>query len=167
MKIIKTTKLKIISHTKSLEPTIKIYNEALSFYIDVVSKEWDNIESLKSNEQLRLLEKLTHKTKKNLNVQYDFDKEFYKFPSYLRRACIMEAIGYYSSFYTNYQKWLKEKEEAILKGKRFFKKPPTLNLGPFTILCHAKVDYNHIITPNSHPTCLRNGSPTEIMLDSN
>ena len=42
----------------------------------------------------------------------------------------MEAIGYYSSFYTNYQKWLKEKEEAINKGKRFFKKPPRLNLKP-------------------------------------
>ena len=130
MKIIKTAKLKIISHTKSLEPTIKIYNEALSFYIDVVLREWNNIKSLKSNEQLRLLEKLTHKTKKNPNVKYDFDEKFYKFPSYLRRACIMEAIGYYSSFYTNYQKWLKEKEEATNKGKRFFKKPPTLNLKP-------------------------------------
>jgi len=130
VKIIQTTKLKIISHTKSLEPTIEIYNKALSFYLKVISKEWKSIKDLKSNEQLRVLEKLTHKTKHNPNPKYNFDKDFYKFPSYLRRACIMEAIGYYSSWDSNYKKWLKEKEEAILKGKKLYKKAPTLNFNP-------------------------------------
>jgi len=130
MKLVKTAKLKILSHTKSLEPTITIYNKALSFYISVVQKEWDNIKDLDSKMQLRYLEKITHRTKQHPNVKYDFDKEFYKFPSYLRRACVMEAVGYYSSYNTNYKKWLIEREKALQKGKRFYKKPPTLNLKP-------------------------------------
>ena len=130
MKIMRTTKLKIVSHTKSLEPTIKIYNKALSFYIQTVLQEWNLIKDLKSNEQLRTLEKLTHKTKNNPNPKYDFNKEFYKFPSYLRRACIMEAIGYYSSWDSNYKRWLQEKNKKLSKDKKFYKKAPTLNFNP-------------------------------------
>jgi putative transposase len=130
VKIIQTTKLKIISHTKSLEPTIEIYNKALLFYINVILKEWNLIKNLKSHEQLKILERLTHKTKNNLNPKYNFDKDFYKFPSYLRRACIMEAIGHYLSWDSNYKRWLKEKEEALLKSKKFYKKAPTLNIAP-------------------------------------
>ena len=46
MKIIKTAKLKILSRTKILEPTLEIYRKALTFYIDVVQKEWKNIKIL-------------------------------------------------------------------------------------------------------------------------
>ena len=145
MKIVKTAKLKILSHTKSFEPTIKIYNKALSFYIEVVQKEWEVVKDLEPKEQLRLLEKLTHKTKKRKTVQYDFDKEFYKFPSYLRRACIMEAIGYYKSYDTHYKKWLKEREKKLSKGKKFYKKPPTLNLKPnsFPVFYHKEM-FKHL-----------------------
>ncbi len=130
MKITKTAKLKILSHTRSLEPTIAIYNRALSFYISVVQREWNSIKDLEPKLKLRYLEKVTHKTKQHPNVKYDFDKEFYKFPSYLRRACIMEAIGYYSSYNANYNRWLTEREKALQKGKKFYKKPPKLNLKP-------------------------------------
>ena len=141
MKIVKTAKFKILSHTKSLEPTISIYNKALSFYIEVVQKEWDNLKGLKPKKQMRLLEQITHKTKRHPNVKYDFDQEFYKFPSYLRRACIMEAIGYYSSYDTNYKRWLAKREKALQRGKKFYQKPPTLNLRPnsFPVLYKKEV----------------------------
>ncbi len=130
MDLVKTAKLKILSHTKTLEPTIAIYNKALSFYIAVVQKEWDKIKNLDSHLRLRYLESATHATKQHPSVKYDFDEEFYKFPSYLRRACIMEAVGCYSSYHANYKRWLTEKEEAMQKNKRFHKKPPVLNLKP-------------------------------------
>lgn len=128
MNIIKTAKLKITSHTKSLEPTLEIYRKALMFYIDVLEKEWDNIKDLSSSSRLLLLESITHKTEQHPVVKYDFDKDFYKFPSYLRRACIMEAVGYVKSYHTNYKRWQQEKEDTLIKGKKFHKKPPTLQL---------------------------------------
>jgi hypothetical protein len=120
MNVIKTAKLKITSHTKTLEPTLEIYRKALSFYIDVVQKKCDSIRELGSSGKLLLLETIIHKTRQNPEVKYDFDKDFYKFSGYLRRACIMEGAGYVESYYSNYERWQKEKGEALIKGK----KPP-------------------------------------------
>jgi hypothetical protein len=128
MNVIKTAKLKITSHTKTLEPTLEIYRKALSFYIDIVQKKCDSIRELGSSGKLLLLENITHKTRQHSEVKYDFDKKFYKFPSYLRRACIMEAIGYLESYYSNSERWQREKGEALIKGKKFHKKPPVLQL---------------------------------------
>ena len=128
MNIVKTAKLKITSHTKTLEPTLEIYRKALIFYIDVVKKEWDSLKELDNRRRLLLLETISHKTKQHPEVKYNFDKDFYKFPCYLRRACIMEAIGCVESYYSNYERWQKEKEETLFKGKKFHKKSPTLQL---------------------------------------
>ena len=131
MQITKTAKLKITTHTKIFDETIDIYNKALSFYIDVANKEWDNLEQfVSSKDKLNYIESITHLTSKHTNIKYDFDKEFYKFPSYLRRACIMEAIGNVSSHITRAIQWKKEREKALSNGKRFYKKEPTLNLNP-------------------------------------
>ena len=128
MKIIKTTKLKILSHTKTtLEDTISIYNQALSFIVNVVNKEWGILKDLdETKKQINYVEKLLHKTKQNQNPMYNFDKDFYKFPSYLRRSCISEAIGIVSSYKSNYNNWLKKKEKALEKNKKFCHKPPKL-----------------------------------------
>lgn len=45
------------------------------------------------------------KTGSNPSPKYDFAKDFYKFPSYLRRAAINEAIGKVSSYKSNYANW--------------------------------------------------------------
>jgi len=128
MKLIKTAKLKILSRTKSLEPTLEIYRKALAFYIDVVQKEWGNIETFNNNKKMAVLEKLTHKTKQHPKAKYAFDKNFYKFPCYIRRACTMEAIGYISAYYSSLENWKKEKVETLAKGKKFHKKIPSLQL---------------------------------------
>ncbi len=82
MKIIKTTKLKILSHTNStLEDTISIYNKALSFIVNAVNKEWYILKDLdETKKQINNVEKLIHKTKQNPNPIYDFNNNFYKFP---------------------------------------------------------------------------------------
>lgn len=48
-------------------------------------------------------------------IWYDFDQTFYKFPSYLRRSAMTEAIGKVSSYKNNLQNW--EQENPITRGK--------------------------------------------------
>ena len=128
MKIIKTAKLKITSHSKTFDDTITIYNKALSFYISVCEKEYGVLEQFEhSKEKLNYIESLTHLTAKNKNIKYDFDKDFYKFPSYLRRAAIMEAIGVCDSHFSRLANWQLKKDTKLSKGKKFFERPPTLN----------------------------------------
>ena len=63
----------------------------------------------------REIELLTHQTEKNPNTKYNFDEDFYKFPSYLRRAAINEAIGKVSSYKSNLANW-QEKPEGKEAG---------------------------------------------------
>jgi len=131
MKITKTAKLKITSHSKIFDDTIVLYNKALSFYIDVCDKELGVMEQFKhSKEKLNYIEAITHLTASNKNIKYDFDKEFYKFPSYLRRTAIMEALGVCNSHFSRLENWQTKKDERLSCGKKFFEKSPTLNYEP-------------------------------------
>jgi len=130
MKIVKTAKLKILTHTKTFDETIEIYNSALSFYILVCEKEYVDLKNKKSKEKINYIESLTHKTAKNREIKYDFDEDFYKFPSYLRRAVIMEAIGVIDSHFSRVKNWEEKKEKAKIKGKKFYEKLPTINYKP-------------------------------------
>ena len=131
MKITKTAKLKITSHSKIFDKTIEIYNKALGFYIDVCEREYGYMEQFKhSKEKLNHIESISHLTAKNKNIKYNFDKDFYKFPSYLRRTAIMEALGVCDSHFSRLENWQRKKEAKLAKGKKFFEKPPKLNYEP-------------------------------------
>ena len=121
MNIVKTAKCKILNYTSIFDDTVSIYRSALSFYIDICYKEWDYISTLKSKYRNNYIERITHKTSKSPDVKYNFDSSFYKFPSYLRRAAIAEAIGYVSSFKSQLENY----NESDKKTKQ-----PTLNLHP-------------------------------------
>ena len=97
--------------------TLKIYRTALKYIINVCDKEWDTIKDLTGKEQINQVEHLIHKTNGNPIVKYNFDKKFYKFPSYFRRAAIQDALGSVSSYKTNLINWEKER-----KGRRPFLK---------------------------------------------
>lgn len=124
MKIMSTYKVKIASTHGSFKNTIEKYRMATDFFIDIILKEWVVLSKVKSqSSRLREIETLTHQTSTNLNPKYNFDKDFYKFPSYLRRAAISEAIGKVSSYKSNYENWLKAqkgKEPGLPKAGRIF-----------------------------------------------
>jgi putative transposase len=122
----KTVKLKITSHTKLFLPTLDIYRNALSFYVSTLNENWELFFGLKSNFVVPAAEKLTHATTKNPNPKLSFDKDFYKFPSYLRRACIMEAFGIMSSHKSRLLNWETKRLEKQSKNKKFFDHPPKL-----------------------------------------
>jgi len=109
MKIFSTYSVKIKHYNHIFKDTVSIYRKAVDFFINVCLIEWEDI-LLISGSVLRqqYVERLCHKTNNNPKPQYtDFDIEFYKFPSYLRRGAINEAIGKVSSYKSNLDNWIK------------------------------------------------------------
>ena len=131
MKSTSSYKVKIINVNKSINETTRIYREAVSYMIDVVSKNWEDVKILSAKSKVNYVEKLIHSTSKNL-APYDFDNRFYKFPSYMRRSAISESIGIVSSYYSNLENYNKKRYEAISNGKRFKAKAPRLSLKHFS-----------------------------------
>lgn len=126
MKQAKTLVHKITNHSRIFDETLRIYNEALTYVIDVIDCEFDDLSIHNKQSITKAVEQLIHRTVKNPVVKYvSFDEQFYKFPSYLRRAAIIDAFGKVKSFRTLYKKWLEQKEHVEACGKRFSKKPPT------------------------------------------
>ena len=118
-----TTSYKIkITNDNLFNDTLNIYRGALSYLIDVVNMEWEQVKGIAySNSQVMFVERLIHRTSKRC-PKYDFDDGFYKFPSYLRRAAINEAIGKVLSFHTSYDNWLNSEKKGnppVLQLKRF------------------------------------------------
>ena len=101
-------------YNKVFADTTEKYRAAVEFFISVREKEAAILSEPKAQHvQLRKMEILTHRTKNNPEPKYDFGKDFYKFPSYLRRAAIAEALGKVSSYESNLTLWEKTHE-----GKR-------------------------------------------------
>ena len=72
-----------------LKNTVEYYNELITYLLHIIEKEQTeiiikNVEEHENERQMRL-EALIHATKNNKHPKYeDFDKEFPKFPSYIR-----------------------------------------------------------------------------------
>lgn len=123
MIVYSTYRKKIKNYNSILKATVEIYRRAVTFFLSVCLKEWDAISKIdKALERQSYVEKLTHKTKKRPVVPYDFDdadKKFYKFPSYLRRGAISEALGKVASYQSQLSKWRenpKGKEPGLPKA---------------------------------------------------
>jgi IS605 OrfB family transposase len=100
--------------------TEKLYRQFARALIGVVYTHWTSIANASS--PCAAVEKLIHKTSKNPNPRYRyFTRNFYKFPSYLRRAVIQAALGQVSSFVTRYRQWQSGER------KRRDANPPKLN----------------------------------------
>lgn len=109
MKIFSTYSVKIKHYNHIFKDTVSIYRKAVDFFIDICLTEWEDIFPIGGNIlRQQYVERLCHKTDDNPNPQYaDFDIKFYKFPSYLRRGAINEAIGKVSSYKSNFDNWVK------------------------------------------------------------
>ena len=125
-KIIRTDKWRL-SPTKYqlsvLEDTVAIYRDMVRRLISIVNLHWKEIAVIEA--QQRYVEQLFHKTKDNPSPKFakffGLGTRLYKFPSYLRRAAINDAIGHVSSFHSRYYDW----QGGV--RKRRTAKPPTLN----------------------------------------
>ena len=106
MKIYSTYKVKIKHYNHIFKDTVKIYRNAVDYLIDVCIKNWNTLSDINGSlNKQRYIETLIHKTRDNPAPVYDFDTNFYKMPSYLRRSAINEAIGKVSSYESNLSNW--------------------------------------------------------------
>ena len=127
MQIISSYSIKLSGDLKALENSILIYREALSFVIPITNNHWEEFKDFEfSNERMGYVEKLIHTTKDNQAV-YNFDEEFHKFPSYLRRAVINRSIGIVSSFRSNLANWEERKLDLEGTGKKIPQLPRLSN----------------------------------------
>ena len=96
-------------HAASMKPVqdmVRIYRDAVSYLIRVSDEHWNELWNLNSFARLRVMECLVHHTRNRLFVEYeDFDLQFYKLPSYIRRAAISEAIGAVESYRSRQKVW--------------------------------------------------------------
>lgn len=117
MKINSTYKVKIKHYNHIFKDTVTVYRDATDYIINVCLENWDYISNIETNlNKKTYVENLIHKTKDNPNVSYDFDKKFYKLPSYIRRSAIAEALGKVSSYKSNLSNW----EDSLIEkaGKK-------------------------------------------------
>ena len=112
MKLVSSYAMKLNGDLTALKNSIELYRKALHYVIPIVNTHWDKTEDLKYvNQRMTYVEKLIHSTSKN-NAHYNFDEEFPKFPSYLRRAALNQALGIVSSYRSHLKNW-----EETRKGR--------------------------------------------------
>ncbi len=96
-----------------LRLTVDQYRLFLKPLVFISYWNWEEFSELKAKERVNYLERLFNSTKQNPEPKYAwyFEKavknhpSFLKFPSYLRRAAIQDALGIVSSFVTRWEKW--------------------------------------------------------------
>lgn len=108
-KLVSSYCTKVIGENKIFRETIRVYRDALSLLIRIADAEWDSgLGELYQKSTLkaqRSLELLVHASRTSLPKYPEFDKQFYKYPSYLRRATISEALGAVSSYRSALPRW--------------------------------------------------------------
>ena len=111
--------VKLYNVNRIFLPTIHVYQNAVAYLIEKFDQEWEYLRSIPvtKNKRFNIAEHLVHGTKGN-TPKYDFDRRFYKLPSYLRRSAVSYALGAVSGYHTRCETWAK----AGSKGR-----PPVLN----------------------------------------
>ena len=85
--------------------TVLIYQEAVSFLIDVAETHYDEIKELPSQEAMTTIERLVHGTSRRKAAYPSFDMRFPKLPSYLRRSAIFDAAAVVTLYRKNLSDW--------------------------------------------------------------
>ena len=117
MKQMSTYSVMIRKYSNIFVNTAKIYRDAVDFYIDVCLQEWQAVSSTESVPKRKsIIEAASINTKRNGAPKYDFGSRFYKFPAYLRRAAIAEALGKVSSYKSNLKNW--ESSDPASRGRK-------------------------------------------------
>jgi putative transposase len=112
------------AHAVYFAATKTLFNQVTAFYFDVIAAH-PAILDLSSKEALTALEKLTHTTKDNPRPVMPLSHMITAaIPAMFRRAAIHAALGSAHSFHTHLEKWRKQKEKVIARGKKFTIRPP-------------------------------------------
>ncbi len=107
IKITSSYSVEILRASSVFKETVAIYRSAVTYCVSHINNDWTDISAItKAKARFNYTEHLFHSTKAN-SAKYDFDRLFYKMPSYLRRAAISAALGAVASYRSNHSNWLK------------------------------------------------------------
>lgn len=113
MKITSSYKIKLTGNVKAIDTSIDIYRSALRILIPIIDNHWDRLNDFNhTNQKYNYIENLVHSTKVN-QALYNFDKQFPKFPTYLRRSAIAKSLGIVSSYRSNLENWDREPKGQV------------------------------------------------------
>ncbi|MGN0363128.1 MAG: IS200/IS605 family accessory protein TnpB-related protein [Bilifractor sp.] len=116
MQIYTLYSVKILHNNHIFDASVRIYREAVDFLITSCLEHWDELSQISGQPgRQRFVEKLIHCTAKSPSPVYDFDRQFYKFPAYMRRAAINKAMGIVSSYQSNLANW--EAADPKIRGR--------------------------------------------------
>lgn len=105
MRLTTSYKMKLTGDFKALENSLAIYRKALTYIIPIINNSWKELSQCEfSNQKYNQIEKWIHSTQNN-QAQFDFDQEFPKLPTYLRRSAISKALGIVSSYRSKLANW--------------------------------------------------------------
>ena len=105
MRLTTSYKMKLTGDFKALEDSLVIYRQVLTFLIPIINDNWKELSQYEfANQKQRLVETWVHSTQTN-QAQFNFDQEFPKLPTYLRRSAISKALGIVSSYRSNLTNW--------------------------------------------------------------
>lgn len=145
MDIFSTYSVKIKHYNHIFKDTVKVYREAVDFLITICLENWEELSSIDDSlKRQRFIEVLCHNTKSNKAI-YDFDDRFYKFPGYLRRGAISEAIGKVSSYKSNLDNW-----KANPVGKE-----PSIPKAGYTFPCMYRTDMYKTVDRNDYKVLIK------------
>ena len=121
------------SQKRQMLLTVAEYRRFLRPLVLVINAQWISLVNLTTKERVNAVEKMIHQTAQNPLPKHQYFQKvvrkypsFRKFPSYLRRAAIADAIGIVSSFQTRYRQW-----QSGIRKKRIAR-PPSL-----TVMCNS------------------------------
>lgn len=105
MRLTTSYKMKLTGDFQALENSLVIYRQALTYLIPIINDGWKELSQYEfSNQKYNQIEKWVHSTQNN-QAQFDFDKKFPKFPTYLRRSAISKTLGIVSSYRSKLANW--------------------------------------------------------------
>ena len=105
MRLTTSYKMKLTGDFQALEASLAIYRQALTYLILIIDSGWKELSKCEfPNQKQRLVETWVHSTQNN-QAQFDFDLEYPKLPTYLRRSAISKALGIVSSYRSNLANW--------------------------------------------------------------
>ena len=108
MRITSSYGMKLKGDLNALKTSIDIYRDTLRVLIPIINDNWETLSKYEfANQRYNCIEKWIHNTKSNQAI-YDFDEQFPKLPTYLRRSAIATALGIVSSYHSNLANWKKE-----------------------------------------------------------
>ena len=108
MRITSSYGMNLKGDLNALKTSIDIYRDTLRVLIPIINDNWETLSEYEfANQRYNCIEKWIHNTKSNQAI-YDFDEQFPKLPTYLRRSAIATALGIVSSYHSNLANWEKE-----------------------------------------------------------